>query len=179
MPRSKVWGRFLQSKATPRCTANVQAGKATAQTCDLHLHATKALTLLTGWNRAHDSVLHWIISYVMPAQVVNTTHGLALPNVIQHWFGEGRGATLRKGIMVRKKKRTRKKRPVGKYIATTNVSQKGGGPTGKRRSIHYHRGNPPFLFFGVCSLYGYGVPFFPDLWCTPLCLVFPSKWYAP
>ena len=42
--------------------------------------------------------------------------------------------------------------------------------TGKKKSIHHHRGNPPFsLLQGLRHLWC--IPFFPDLWCIPYSLV--------
>ena len=44
----------------------------------------------------------------------------------------------------------------------------------EEKSIHHHRGDPPFFLFLGLRLYGV-LPFFPDLWCMPLSLVFPGK----
>ena len=36
-----------------------------------------------------------------------------------------------------------------------------------------------FSFSGSGASMVYTIPFFPDLWCIPLSLVFPRKWYTP
>ena len=48
----------------------------------------------------------------------------------------------------------------------------------EEKSIHHHRGKPPFFSFSGSEAL-WCIPFFPDLWCMPFSLVLPGKWYTP
>ena len=59
------------------------------------------------------------------------------------------------------------------FCRSIRVTGRWGTP---KKSIHHHRGDPPFFIFSFSGSEALScIPFFPDLWCIPFFPCFPRK----